>query len=123
MSFCTVINCMDGRVQLPVNEYMVNKYHVTFVDTITEPGPVGLLADQSNPHVIESIKTRTNISIDKHSSTIIAVVGHHDCAGNPVPKDIQRDQISESARYLQTLYPHCKVIGLWVNDLWLVEEV
>lgn len=39
MSFCTVINCIDGRVQMPVNQYMQQRFKVKYVDTITEPGP------------------------------------------------------------------------------------
>ena len=46
MSFCTAINCMDGRTQLPVIEFLKDKFGVEFVDTITEPGPVRILADQ-----------------------------------------------------------------------------
>jgi len=40
MSFCTAINCMDGRTQLPVNEFMRRKLGVAYVDTITEAGSV-----------------------------------------------------------------------------------
>ncbi len=39
MSFCTAINCMDGRTQLPVIEFLKNKLSVEYVDTVTEPGP------------------------------------------------------------------------------------
>ena len=44
MSFCTVISCIDGRVQLPVITYLQNRFGVKFVDNVTEAGPVGVLS-------------------------------------------------------------------------------
>jgi len=34
MSYCTVINCMDGRVQLPVIKYLKERFDVDYVDSI-----------------------------------------------------------------------------------------
>ena len=45
MSFCTAINCMDGRTQQPVIEFLKDKFEVLYVDSITEPGPVHILAE------------------------------------------------------------------------------
>ena len=45
MSFCTVVNCMDGRVQLPVIRYLQDRIEVLYVDSVTEPGPVRSLAE------------------------------------------------------------------------------
>ena len=39
MSFYTTINCMDGRVQLPVISYLMERFGVQYVDAITGPGP------------------------------------------------------------------------------------
>ncbi len=36
--FVTAINCMDGRVQIPVIEYLKNNYGINYVDMITAPG-------------------------------------------------------------------------------------
>ena len=38
MCFCTAVNCMDGRVQLPVTSYLQERFNVEHVDSITEPG-------------------------------------------------------------------------------------
>jgi hypothetical protein len=37
--FAAAINCMDGRAQLPVIEWLKRECGVDYVDTITEPGP------------------------------------------------------------------------------------
>jgi len=123
MSFSTAINCMDGRTQLPVNEYMRRRYGTEFVDTITEPGPIRILADQADAGLLESINHRIGISVDKHGSKAICVVGHHDCAGNPVDRATQEGQIRQSVATLKSRYPEADVVGLWVGETWAVEEV
>jgi len=84
--FATAINCMDGRTQMQVNRYLRDFFSVDVVDTVTEPGPDGILASQTDPVLVDSILKRVAISVDQHGSQGIAVVGHHDCAGNPVEK-------------------------------------
>ena len=90
MGFCTVVNCMDGRVQEPVIAWLKEYFGVAFVDSVTEPGPNGILAAGEGAAVIASIEARVRISVEKHGSVGIAVVGHHDCAGNPGPEAQQR---------------------------------
>jgi len=121
--FCTVINCMDGRTQLPVIEHLLNKYNVDYVDTITEPGPCGIIASQKSPYIIKSILNRLKISIENHGSKSIAVVAHHDCAGNPVPKEKQFEQTKIAVSFLKASYPSLDIIGLWVNENWDVSEI
>jgi hypothetical protein len=121
MSFCTVINCMDGRTQLPVNEFLRAKYHVDYVDTITEAGPVRILAEDKYSLLAESIRSRVDISTNKHKSQVIALVAHHDCAGNPVDKSRQLEQLQSAIEWLKEKYPAAKILGLWVNSEWKVE--
>ncbi len=118
MSFCTTINCMDGRTQLPVNEYLREQLVVDYVDTITEAGPVLILAEQQDSQAAESILERVNISVNKHGSKSIALVAHHDCAGNPANKDTQLTQLKTATQWLAGKYPDVKVIGLWVDSNW-----
>lgn len=120
--FVSAINCMDGRTQEPVNNYLKDKYQADYVDVITEPGPVKIIAERKPDSLIESIKTRLDISINKHGSKVIALVAHHDCAGNPVDKAEQIEQMSKALKNLKELYSAVEVIGLWVGDDWQVEE-
>ena len=119
--FGTVVNCIDGRTQIPVNMYLRNNYNLDFVDTITEAGPVKILADKQP--ALESIMNRVNISIGKHDSKMIAIVAHHDCAGNPVSKEDQLIQLKKSLQTVLNRYPDMECIGLWVNDSWQVEKI
>ncbi len=73
MSFCTAINCMDGRVQTSVSDFLKDRFGTDYVDVITEPGPDLILAEQSNTALVESIVARLNISVHKHQSKGIAI--------------------------------------------------
>lgn len=112
--FACVINCMDGRTQEPVIAYLKERLSVDYVDTVTEPGPIGLLTKRAEPH-LTTIKTRCDISVQKHGAVAMAVVGHHDCAGNPVPEATQREQIGACLGLLREWYPNMPLFGLWVD--------
>lgn len=120
--FGTAINCMDGRTQLPVNEWMKSKYGLDYVDTITEPGPDKMLAENDET-TVPSIRKRVDISVAKHGSEIIAVIAHHGCAGNPVDKDEHIRQVHKAIDLINSWNMPVKVIGLWVNENWQVEAI
>ncbi|MDY7038627.1 MAG: carbonic anhydrase [Thermodesulfobacteriota bacterium] len=126
MSFCTAINCMDGRVQLPVSAYLKKRFNVKFVDMITEAGPNKILGKQTSYSLIESVFDRLRISVEDHYSVGIAIVGHHDCAGNPAEKEEQRPHTVAAAKYIGkrfTRWKNIPIIGLWVDETWSVSEI
>jgi len=123
MQFCTVINCMDGRVQMPVITFLQQRFKAEFVDSITEPGPIRILAQQDDHDRIQAILDRLKISIQGHGSQSVAVVGHEDCAGNLADRDEQMEQIERSLHFLRGRFEGIEMIGLWVDESWKVHEV
>ena len=123
MSFCTVINCMDGRVQVPVIRYLQERFNADYVDSITEPGPNRVLAEDRDSAQVQSIFDRLRISVEKHNSVGIAIVGHHDCAGNPAAKETQFKHIEAAVTRIGNSYSDVQTIGLWVDQDWTVHEV
>ena len=123
MQFCTVVNCMDGRVQLPVISFLQKRFNAEYVDSITEAGPNRILAEEAPFGNLESIYRRLDISVFKHGSVGIAVAGHYDCAGNPEPKDVQNDHVRKALKLLKRKYEKIEIIGLWVDEHWTVHEV
>ena len=121
--FTTSINCMDGRVQIPVIEYIMNKYQVDYVDMITQPGANKILAERKDKFTLESIKKSIKISVNRHGSKLVAISGHYDCAGNPTNKEIQIKQIMASIEVIKSWNFDVQIIGLWINQNWQVEEV
>jgi len=121
-SFATVINCIDGRVQIPVLEWMKENISVDYVDSITEPGPDKTLSEGST-HRIAWIKSSLLISVEGHHSRTVAVVGHFDCAANPGPKEMHLKQLKKCVEVLKEWNLPARILGLWVNENWEVEKV
>ena len=122
-SFFTAINCMDGRVQLPVIKYIQEKFGVSYVDMITEPGPILYLSEHTTSKLADSIFNRVNVSVNRHSPKGIVVTGHYDCLGNPASKETQIIQIKKSKAILEYSFPQLPVYGLWLDENFIVHEV
>ena len=122
-TFATVINCMDGRVQVPVTDWMVKTFGVRYVDVVTEPGPIKVLAERT-PGIAENIRRRVEISVQKHGSRIVGLVAHGDCAGNPIPKAESLEQLRVGIDVIRSWGLPVTVVGLWLgNPEWEVEQV
>ena len=123
MRFSTVINCMDGRVQLPAIKYLKKRFDVEYVDSVTEAAPNLILAEADNMTAVRSILAKVAISIEKHNSAGIAIVGHYDCAGNSAPEKDQRIHIKKAVQFLSQQYENMEIIGLWIDENFDVHEV
>ncbi|MCK5685091.1 hypothetical protein KAJ27_13260 [bacterium] len=123
MKFCTVINCMDGRVQLPAIKYLQKRFDAEYVDSITESGPNLILAEEKKVLLIQSILERLEVSIQKHNSEGIAIVGHYDCGGNPAHEDEQLIHTRKAMKFIRQHYENIEIIGLWIDQNWIVHEL
>lgn len=113
------LNCIDGRTQLPVIEWIKTNYNVENVDMITAPGIDGQLAqtDHEPTEILKNLK----ISVEINKTNPIFVVGHHDCKGNPVDDDTHKKDVFAAVQKLKKLYADNDIVGLWVNDQFQVE--
>ena len=117
-AFACAINCMDGRVQDAVKNYIKEAFHVNYVDIVTEPGPNRILAENTNQPIIESIKKRLEISVHHHGTKVVALVGHFGCAGNPANKEDQVAHLRQAKKTIESFGLGVEVILLWVDDGW-----
>jgi hypothetical protein len=122
-TFATAVNCMDGRVQLPVIAWLKDRYSIDYVDMITEPGPERVLADGYAHASVGSIRQRIELSIGCHHSKLVAIVGHHDCAGNPADQNGKYYQIAAAIERIKSWSLNTPVIGLCIDENWEVHEV
>lgn len=121
--FSAAINCMDGRVQLPVNKYMQSKFGFQYVDAITEAGVVKIVAGKEPEAIWENLKKKLQIAVEVHGVKVIGLFAHHDCAGNPISKEEQIKQLFAGKDNLTALYPNLTIIIGWINEKWEVEEL
>jgi carbonic anhydrase len=64
-----------------------------------------------------------DLSVRSHGAHQIAVVAHHDCAGNPVSTQVQNDQLTRAIERISDIHPHCGVTGFWLNEDSMIELV
>ena len=119
--FAVCLNCMDGRVHLPVIQWIKENYEVDYVDLITEPGINGVLAALNSD--IKDIIKKLEISIDKHGSNYIFIGGHYDCLGHPVDNETHKKDVMVAVERIKNLKSSCNVIGLWISEKFSVEKI
>ena len=87
----------------------------------------GLLSkDHLDQYLVESLKNKIKISLEKHKSKNIVVSGHEDCAGNPVSESVHKKDILKTAELIRLMFPKISVIPVYVkkiNNQWAVEEL
>ena len=118
--FATSISCIDGRIQIPLNNWIKENFSVDYVDTVTEPGVDKNVTKDS---VIDSIKAKARISINAHKSELIVFSGHYNCAANPVSDEEHIEMIKKGVEVISSWNLGVKVIGVWVDDSWNVNPV
>ncbi len=118
--FATAIACIDGRVQVPVSEWVKQNAHADFVDTITWPGPDGALTGASQA-VLDQIRSSVAISVNAHGSAFVAIAGHYDCAAFPADRERHLAAIRDAVAIVAGWGLPVRVAGLWVNDQWQIE--
>ncbi len=127
-TFFTSVGCMDGRVQEPILAFGQQKFGVKYADTITEAGLVGLLAqDNIDPVLLDSIKKKILISLEKHHSKGIVVHGHQECAGNPVEDEQHKKDVLKAAKTIGALTSNnTHIISIFVersDNGWVAREI
>lgn len=120
--FGTAINCIDGRTQEAVIGYMKQNQKVDGVDMVTLPGVDGVLSGEHHAEM-DLVKRAVTISIERHGSGVVAVVGHHDCAGNPGDREHHRVHLRKAVLKVASWNFPVQVLGLYVNDRWKIEEI
>ena len=122
--FGTAINCIDGRTQEVVIDRMKQDYDVDGVDMVTFPGVDGIFSNkQRSEEIISQLRRAVSISIEKHGSRVIAVVGHHDCAGNPGDREHHHMDIRGAMHEVSSWNFPVQVVGFYVNEKREIEQV
>lgn len=130
-TFFTSVGCMDGRSECTIAKWGREKFGLKYADAITEAGLVGLLSKEDvDQYLLNSLKKKVLISVEKHHSKNIIVSGHEDCAGNPVDDKKHKEDILKSAEIIRSFVSQdISVIPAFVkrdpsaSSGWVVEEL
>jgi hypothetical protein len=122
-SFATAINCIDGRVQLPVIAWLRAQYDIEYVDMVTELGPDAILSKGDDMLSYSSIKKRVELSVKQHDSKLVVVSSHYDCSANSRDREKIFKQVILAVRNVESWNLGVDVIGLWIDENWHVNVV
>lgn len=113
-TFALCLCCIDGRIHLPLIEWVRKDANVAYVDLITEPGVDGLLA-AGGPDTDRILGT-IDLTVDRHGVRLVYVSGHHDCLANPVDETEHRRHIKSAVEKLSNSRPALEIAGIWVAE-------
>ena len=113
--FATAINCIDGRVQTPVAEFIKKNYGVEFVDMITTPGPDKVLSKCEDVYEIQSLKNKVLFSYQNRDSKLIFIACHYRCLGNPCSERTHLIQLTKAIKNIRKWCAEAKVYGVRIN--------
>jgi len=55
-NFGVCLNCIDGRLQLPVIEWIQENYDIDYVDMVTEPGMIEKISKSKDAPLDDIVK-------------------------------------------------------------------
>lgn len=119
-SYTIAINCVDGRVQTPVLEWMKRELPGDLVHAVNEPGPDASLAEGDGADRIRRVVSLLTENTRVHA---VAVAAHHDCLGNPVDEATHRRQLERAVARVAGWGFTDRALGLWVDGAWEVSLV
>ncbi|MDP6225346.1 MAG: hypothetical protein QF501_02650 [Anaerolineales bacterium] len=122
-SFAAALNCIDGRTQIPVINFIKERSGVRYVDMITEAGIIKHLASNTEDSVVKATRLSVEISVSGHKTKSVFLVAHQDCLGNQVADKIQKGQLLQAKRNVEFWHLPVEVKCLWLNANWQAEEV
>ena len=62
-----------------------------------------------------NIEKRIGISVNKHGSNWVVLVGHEDCAGNPGSMEKQIADVKDGIKTLAEMDFDANLMGVWVD--------
>jgi hypothetical protein len=111
----TIVNCLDGTVQLPAINFAKHIWKVSWVDVITEAAPEKILSEAKDKETISRIHQNIESSLCGQQTKRLAIVSHSGCDINKAPDDKKKEMLRQAIGYLKERYTDADVIGIWVD--------
>ena len=116
IDYGTIINCMDGTIQLPAIDFVKKLWKVNRIDVITEAAPEKILSEPRDQEIINHICQNIEASlIDQHTKRL-AIISHSNCDINKVSDSRKKEMLCQAVSYLKARYPGTEVVGIWFDD-------
>lgn len=120
--FAVLLNCIDGRTQQPLLDWVGRELDVDHVDVVTEPGVDGVLAGGDSA-TVQSLLDKVCVSRLAHGAVEVVVAGHHDCAANPGDAAQHFSDVTRATDAVRQALPELPVRGVYVDESWSVSAL
>lgn len=117
--FAVLLNCIDGRTQQPLLEWVRRELDVSHVDIVTEPGVDGVLA-RGDDTTVQARLDKVCVSRLAHGAVALVVAGHHDCAANPGEAPSHFQDLDRAVQVVAEALPELPVRAVYVDHTWSV---
>jgi hypothetical protein len=117
--FAVLLNCIDGRTQQPLLEWVRRELDVSHVDVVTEPGVDGVLA-RGDGAMVQALLDKVCVSRLAHGAVALVLAGHHDCAANPGQAVSHLQDLERATEVVVQALPELPVHAVYVDHTWAV---
>ena len=111
----TIVNCMDGTIQLPAIDFVKKLWKVNRIDVITEAAPEKILSETKDQKTIERICQNIEASLCDQHTKRLAIVSHSGCEINIVSDKSKKEMLLKAVNYLKARYMDAEVTGIWFD--------
>lgn len=117
--FAVLLNCIDGRTQQPLLDWVRRELGVSHVDVVTEPGVDAVLA-RGDDNAVQALLDKVCVSRLAHGAVALVVAGHHDCAANPGDAAAHAADLARAMTLLRQALPELPARAVYVDSAWTV---
>ncbi len=111
----TLVNCIDGTVQLSAIDFAKKTWNVKWVDVITDAAPEKILSEAQDREQVDHIHDNIRVSLSNQQTKRLAVVSHSGCDINKVSDDRKIEMLRRAVDHLRSKYADADVMGIWVD--------
>ena len=111
----TLVNCIDGTVQLSAIDFAKKIWNVEWVDVITDAAPERILSEAKDTEKVDHIHNNIDASLCNQRKKLLAIASHSDCDINKVSDRKKIEMLQRAVNHLKSKHADADVIGIWVN--------
>jgi len=111
----TLVNCIDGTVQLPAIDFVKKMWNVPWVDVITEVAPERAFSDATSKAEVDHILNNIKSSLVNQQRKRLAIVSHSSCDVYKVSDEKKIEMLHLAVNFLSQSFPDASVTGIWID--------
>lgn len=119
----TLVNCIDGTVQVSAIDFVRKIWNVQWVDVVTDGAPERILSDAKCGGQADHIHTNIETSLCDQRTQRLAIAAHSGCDINEEPDDRKIEMLRLAVNHLKHRYTNAQVIGIWIDHKGLPSSV